>query len=237
MNQQPAPGAIKDTTAVREMFGRIAPRYDLMNRLMTGGQDAHWRRLAVTAATAADGDHFLDVATGTGDLALALADAEGRTVIGLDFAAPMIALAEAKRAARPGVAFVVGDAMRLPFPDATFDACTIAFGLRNLPGYAAGIAEMARVLKPGGRLVCLELTPYRTPVLGRVFDVYFRQVVPRLGGWLSCDREAYRYLPSSVAAFPTAEQLAALMQQTGFQQVTVNKVGGGMVAIHTAVRG
>ncbi len=236
MSKPTQSGAIAARDQVQEMFGRIAPRYDLMNRVMTGGQDIRWRQLSVAAATEEGGDRFLDIATGTGDLALALANTVAGQVVGLDFSAPMIAHADAKRGQRSNVTFVVGDGMHLPFPDGTFAACTISFGLRNLPDYAAGIREMLRVLQPGGRLVVLEMTPYRTPVLGSLFNTYFTQVVPRIGGVISGDRSAYRYLPDSVAGFPDVVSLAVMMRQAGFSQVTWRKLGGGTVAMHTAVK-
>lgn len=229
-------GAIKSDREVRRMFGRIVRRYDLMNRLMTGGQDVRWRRKVVGAALEAGRGRALDVATGTGDLALALAAGGFREVVGLDFAPEMIAAAARKRGSRANVAFAVGDALHLPFPDAAFDACTVSFGLRNMADYGAAIREMGRVVKPGGRLVCLELTPYHAPVLGGLFKAYFTRVVPRIGGLLSGDREAYRYLPSSVAAFPDADALAALMRANGFARVDVVRVGGGTVAIHVATK-
>jgi demethylmenaquinone methyltransferase/2-methoxy-6-polyprenyl-1,4-benzoquinol methylase len=236
VSERPGAGAIKSDHDVRRMFGRIVRRYDLMNRLMTGGQDERWRKKAVRYARAAGSDAALDVATGTGDLALALAGGGFRRVVGLDFAPEMIAAAEAKGRGCDGVEFLVGDAMALPFPDGTFDAVTVSFGLRNIRDYGGALREMARVLRPAGRLVCLELTPYRKPVLGRIFNAYFSRVVPMVGGWLSGDAEAYRYLPSSVAAFPDAVALAELMRQSGFARVEIERVGGGTVAIHVAVR-
>lgn len=226
------------------MFGRIVRRYDLMNRLMTGGRDGAWRRRAVRLAlhgrppaTA----RVLDIATGTGDLALALAAAGAGLVVGVDFAAPMVRAAASKGskgdAARgQTVCWAVGDALALPFPEGTFDACTVSFGLRNMADYAAALREMGRVLRPGGRLVCLELTPLRLPVIGPLFGWYFRRIVPLVGGLLSGDRDAYRYLPSSVAAFPAAAELAALMGQAGFVDVSYRRLGGGTVALHVATK-
>jgi demethylmenaquinone methyltransferase/2-methoxy-6-polyprenyl-1,4-benzoquinol methylase len=225
------------------MFGRIVPRYDAMNRIMTGGRDVAWRNLTVRSALAGyarGAARVLDVATGTGDLALAFADAGAGVVVGLDLAAPMLTQAATKAVARgghaSGVVWVVGDAMRMPFADGGFDACTVSFGLRNMPDYAAALAEMARVLRPGGRFFCLELSPLRTPLIGPAFDLYFRRLVPLVGGALSGDFDAYRYLPTSVAAFPDAPALAALMQAAGFAEVSWRKLGAGTVALHSGVR-
>ena len=234
--QEPALGAIKSKREIQRMFGRIAGRYDLMNRIMTGGQDERWRRKAVRYACEAGRERALDVATGTGDLAVALAAGGFAKVIGLDFAPEMIAAAEAKRRGQTNLSFMVGDAMSLPFPDAIFDACTVSFGLRNMSGYEGALREMARVIRPGGRLVCMELTPYRKPVIDCLFNAYFTRVVPLVGGWLSGDAEAYRYLPSSVAAFPTAIELAELMHNSGFGRVMIERVGAGTVAIHIAIK-
>ena len=231
-----APGAIKPRAEVQRMFGRIARRYDLMNRLMTGGQDERWRRKTVRHVLEAGTGRLLDVATGTGDLAIALANGGARQVIGLDFAAPMIERAEAKRHGRGDLQFLIGDAMALPFENGAFDGCTVSFGLRNMPDYLAALTEMGRVIKPGGRLVCLELTPYRTPVLGALFNWYFERVVPIVGGLVSGDRAAYRYLPASVGAFPDADSLANLMKRASFSRVEVERVGGGTVAIHIATK-
>lgn len=236
-----APGALRGGAEVRRMFGRIVRRYDLMNRLMTGGRDVAWRRLAVAAALGgrpAGNGRALDVATGTGDLALALAAGGARYVAGLDFAAPMIEAAAAKGGTGKGrVGWLVGDALALPFGDGVFAACTVSFGLRNMADYGAALGEMARVLEPGGRVVCLELTPYRAPVLGAVFGWYFSRVVPLVGGLLSGDRDAYRYLPRSVAAFPPAAELAELMRGAGLVDVSYRRLGGGTVALHVGSKG
>ena len=250
------PGALRSGRDVRDMFGRIVRRYDLMNRLMTGGRDVAWRHRAARLALDANSADapLLDVATGTGDLALELARADvgARLVVGVDFAAPMLRAAAAKgRGAGllPSPAFgtensgqgrlvwVVGDALALPFPDETFAACTVAFGLRNMTDFEAALREMGRVLRPGGRLVCLELTPYRRPVLGRLFGWYFARVVPFVGGLISGDRDAYRYLPRSVAAFPTADALAGLMRRAGLTAISYQLVGGGTVALHAGTKG
>jgi demethylmenaquinone methyltransferase/2-methoxy-6-polyprenyl-1,4-benzoquinol methylase len=240
-DQQPATqGAIRPRDDVRAMFDRIVPRYDLMNRLMTGGRDAAWRRLAVREALRdrnLEQMRVLDVATGTGDLALALRAAGAGDVVGLDFSAPMLDEAVRKDAAAAGewrITWVEGDAMSLPFPDASFDAVTVAFGLRNMPSYPAALGEMLRVLRPAGTLVCLETTPFRAPVLRAVFAWYFARVVPVVGGMLSGDADAYRYLPASAAAFPDADALGRMMLEAGFTNVRYLRLGLGTVALHVA---
>jgi len=230
------PGAIADPAVVRTMFDRIVPRYDLMNHLMTFSMDFRWRKMIARRA-AAMGDRVLDVATGTGDVAFEIRGAGAREVTGLDFSPEMIAAAEAKARARDSdITFLIGDAMALPFPDNVFDACTVSFGLRNMPDYQAAIAEMTRVLRPGGKFICLEMTPYRKPVLGRLFSLYFEQIMPIVGGLLSGDTAAYRYLPKSVAAFPTSTQLVMLMRAAGLTNTHVTMLGGGTVAIHTGMK-
>jgi demethylmenaquinone methyltransferase / 2-methoxy-6-polyprenyl-1,4-benzoquinol methylase len=242
-DQHPATqGAIRSRDDVRAMFDRIVPRYDLMNRLMTGGRDAAWRRIAVREALRGRNlaeVRVLDVATGTGDLALALRAAGAAEVTGLDFSAPMLAEAMRKEAAAAGnrrITWVEGDAMSLPFPDASFDAVTVAFGLRNMPSYPAALCEMVRVLRPAGTLVCLETTPFRAPVLRGVFDWYFARVIPIVGGMLSGDADAYRYLPASAAAFPDADALGGMMLEAGFGHVRYLRLGLGTVALHVAVK-
>lgn len=237
---QPGSGAIASKRDVRSMFDRIVPRYDLMNRLMTFGLDVHWRSLVARQAAILDdraSERALDVATGTGDLAFAIRKAGVREVIGVDFSRRMIEQACKKARSRPaGVAFLVGDGLRLPFADDTFDACTIAFGLRNMEDYAAAVKEMARVLRPGGRFVCLEMTPFRRPILGPLFRVYFEKVVPVVGGILSGDRHAYRYLPRSVQAFPPADGLAEILRLAGLADVRYQLLGFGTVAIHSGTK-
>jgi demethylmenaquinone methyltransferase/2-methoxy-6-polyprenyl-1,4-benzoquinol methylase len=230
------PGAIEEWQTVRAMFDRIVPRYDLMNHLMTFGMDIRWRHMIANRA-AAMGNKALDVACGTGDVALDIRAAGTRKVIGLDFSPVMIEAADAKARQRGSdVDFLVGDAMSLPFADDTFDACTVSFGLRNMPDYTAAIAEMTRVLRPGGKFICLEMTPYRKPVLGRLFSFYFEQIMPLVGGILTGDITAYRYLPKSVAAFPTSTQLIMLMRAAGLTNTHVTTLGFGTVAIHTGVK-
>jgi demethylmenaquinone methyltransferase/2-methoxy-6-polyprenyl-1,4-benzoquinol methylase len=211
-----------------------------MNRLMTGWRDEAWRkrvaRLAVAAAPDGHRARILDVATGTGDLAFAM-EKLGGDVTGIDFSTEMIAAAKRKaEKANSKVTFVEGDAMDLPFADGTFDACTVSFGLRNMPDYDAALASMMRILRPGGQLVCLEMTPFHRPVLGPLFKVYFERVMPLVGGLLSGAPSAYRYLPKSVEAFPSAHDLAERMKEVGLADVSYALYGFGTVAIHQGRR-
>jgi demethylmenaquinone methyltransferase / 2-methoxy-6-polyprenyl-1,4-benzoquinol methylase len=232
------PGALLPPDDVQRMFDRIVRRYDLMNRLMTGGRDVAWRRKAAEIAIGSGARAALDIATGTGDLAIEMRRQGVPSVIGLDFAAQMLGSASEKVAAQrvSGIDLVRGDAMRLPFADGRFDAATIAWGLRNLPDYERGIAEMSRVLAPGGRLVVLEMTPLRNPALRRAFNLYFDRMVPLIGGVVSGDPDAYRYLPASVGAFPDADTLADLMRGAGLRNVRYLLLAGGTVGIHVGIR-
>lgn len=230
---------------VRSLFARIVPRYDLFNTLSTFGQDRRWRRLLVDQAAVPPGGAALDVATGTGAVAFALVRrTPSAEVVGLDFCAPMIEAARAHAAGRGGVArgistaptFAVGDALALPYPDGRFDAVTISFGLRNVADIPRALAEMRRVLKPGGRLVCLELTRVRSPLIRIPFQLYFYWLAPLLGAVLSGDRSAYTYLPHSLTRFPDAERLAGLMREAGLRDVRVRRLNFGTIAIHSGVR-
>ncbi len=220
--------------AVRQMFGEIAPRYDLLNRLLSGGVDQRWRRLAVRLATEKAPRRILDVATGTGDVALLLKRARPEAeVVGGDFTPQMLELARAK-AERAGVdvRFVEADALALPFADASFDAITVAFGFRNFADYGRGLAEFQRVLAPGGRAVILEFPPPPKGFLGRAYRFYFWRLLPWIGGVISGKPEAYRYLPSSVERFPEPEQLAEMMRAAGFAEVRWRRLTGGIAAVH-----
>jgi demethylmenaquinone methyltransferase/2-methoxy-6-polyprenyl-1,4-benzoquinol methylase len=210
---------------VRTMFDRIAPVYDLMNRAMTMGLDRKWRRLAARAAVR-PGDRVLDVCCGTGDLALADREAGG-VVLGVDFSEEMLARAREKA---PDLEWLRADATNLPFEDASFDVVTDGFGIRNLPDLEAGLRELARVARPGGRLACLEITRPRG-VLRPFFRVWFDGLVPVAGKALT-GGAAYSYLPASVRRFPGAEDLAAAMKQAGFTRVGWRLLGGGIVALH-----
>lgn len=212
---------------VRSMFDRIAPVYDAMNRVMTAGLDRSWRRLAAEAVVL-PGSRVLDACCGTGDLALA-AEREGGIVTGLDFSEPMLERARRKSGT---VAWVQGDALALPFPDASFDAATVGFGIRNVADLDRCLAELHRVLRPGGRLAVLEITRPRG-VLRLFFSLWFERIVPLLGRLIPGGR-AYTYLPASVRRFPDAEALAALLERAGFDQVGYRLLGGSIVALHVA---
>ncbi len=212
---------------VRRMFDRIAPVYDAMNRVMTAGLDRRWRRVTVEAVVR-PGDRVLDACCGTGDLAIA-ALGRGADVVGLDFSEAMLERARRKSAA---VEWVVGDVLALPFDDAVFDAVTVGFGVRNVDDLAAGVRELRRVLRPGGRLGILEITRPRG-LLASFYRLWFDRVIPVLGRVLP-GGAAYTYLPASVRRFPGPEDLAALLVGCGFAEVRFRLFAGGIVALHVA---
>jgi demethylmenaquinone methyltransferase/2-methoxy-6-polyprenyl-1,4-benzoquinol methylase len=222
---------------VRGMFDRIASVYDLMNTAMTGGLHHRWRERAVERAVLRPGDGALDVCCGTGDLALELARAvaPGGRVVGCDFSERMLELARAKAEGLDSVSFESADALELPYEDASFDAVTVGFGLRNLAATERGIAEMVRVARPGARVVILEITRPRRPPLSTFFSLWFDRLVPRLGA-LAGDAGAYAYLPESVRRFPAPEELAGLMASSGLVEVRYLLLAGGIIAIHSGVR-
>ena len=218
---------------VREMFDTIAPVYDRLNRLMTAGRDEAWRRAAVAAAGVGPGDSVVDVACGTGRLAGRLADRVGPfgRVVGVDLSEGMLERARADYRDVVQLEFVAANALHLPFADGTFDAATIGFGLRNLADFRAGFAELARVVRPGGRVVCLELTMPRPRLWGRVFHATFRRIAP-VAGALAGVRTAYQYLPASLEGFPSADALAGTMREAGLVGVGHRRLGLGSVALH-----
>jgi demethylmenaquinone methyltransferase/2-methoxy-6-polyprenyl-1,4-benzoquinol methylase len=221
------------------MFSGIARRYDLLNHLLSGNVDKRWRRKAARALESSliEGACVLDVACGTGDLSLVLAEAGAARVIGLDFCRPMLEIARRKAVAGSrSIPFVEGDALRLPFADETFDAVTIAFGLRNLAGVADGLRELRRVLKDGGRLAVLEFSSPVVPGFKALFRFYFTRVLPQIGGLVSGSRGAYEYLPDSVSRFPDQKRLAELMRAEGFERVEYSNLTGGIAALHTGTR-
>jgi demethylmenaquinone methyltransferase/2-methoxy-6-polyprenyl-1,4-benzoquinol methylase len=240
MNEAPAPVAKREPAALLgsgAMFDRIAARYDLVNRVLSLGLDVGWRRRAVRALELGDRPRVLDVATGTGDLAIAIARARpGATVIGLDPSPAMLAIA-ARKLARAGLVARVelraGDAQALPFASCELDAATIAFGIRNVPDRALALRELARVVRPGGRIAILELGEPRAGVLASVARFHTRYVVPRLGALLSGARE-YRYLQSSVAAFPPADEFAQIMRANGLVVTAIIGLGFGACTLYVA---
>ncbi len=209
------PPAEQKREFVRTIFNRIAPRYDLLNRIMTLGLDQSWRRAALDAVGLKPGERVVDLATGTGDLA-ELACARGAQAIGVDFAGGML---RAARGRRPYGLFVQADACQLPFGDASAAVVTCGFALRNFTDLNAVFAECARILEPGGRLVLLEVDEPRSRLLRWGHALHFQHLVPRLGAWLS-DREAYRYLPASTTYLPREEELLARLEAAGFTRVS-----------------
>jgi demethylmenaquinone methyltransferase / 2-methoxy-6-polyprenyl-1,4-benzoquinol methylase len=218
-------------TQVRAMFDRIARVYDLMNSLMTAGMHHRWRERAADLARVGPGSRALDVATGTGDLAIELAG-RGAEVTGLDFSEPMLELARGKA---PGIEWVQGNALELPYGDGEFDAATVGFGARNFSDLGRGLAEMARVTRPGGHVVVLEITTPQKPPLSWFFRLWFDRVVPSLGR-VAGDPDAYTYLPSSVRRFPGPRELAAEMAAAGLEDVRWVLTAGGIIAIHSGTR-
>lgn len=219
------------------MFARIAPWYDIINRLMSLGQDNRWRRAAVALASPNDG-WVLDVATGTGDLAVELTKYTD-SVVGLDLCLEMLNRSEIKiekRGLKSSVDLIVGDALALPFNDNTFDCALNGFVLRNLVDITLFLTEMRRVVKPGGRVVCLELVRPESGIIGSIYRFYLDIIVPVLGRALSGDRIAYRYLPESVRCFLSVAQLQKMMEEAGLQSIYSKSLNFGTVAIHVGVK-
>lgn len=227
---------------VQAMFTAIAHKYDLNNSLLSFGLHHAWKRLAVRMTEANPGDTVLDLCTGTGDLAVLLAHRVGRAgqVVGVDLNHRMLAFGR-KKIARLGltnVTLLSGNAEAIQFCDGTFQAVTVAFGIRNVSNLETALAEMYRVLKPGGRAVCLEFSRPTLPVLREVYNFYSYTLLPKIGSIVSRDTTGvYTYLPDSIRAFPDQERLKALFEKTGFKDVTYRNFTGGIVAIHTGIRG
>jgi demethylmenaquinone methyltransferase / 2-methoxy-6-polyprenyl-1,4-benzoquinol methylase len=220
---------------VQTMFGRIVGRYDVMNRLMSFGMDRAWRRAAARSARPS-GARVLDLGSGTGDLSRELVHGGAAQVVGGDFTRDMVAVAARRYAGQRAHAWTVADVLHLPFADATFDAVTSGFLLRNVVDLPVGIAEMARVLKPGGRLVCLDMTHVPDGPFAAPYRFYFHRVMPQVAGVLSGDRAAYRYLSNSLTGYPDAEGLARMLRDAGLRDVAFRRLGFGSVALHTAIR-
>lgn len=221
---------------VREMFARIAGRYDVLNHLLSANVDKRWRRLVakrVQQKLTSNDALILDVACGTGDLSLTLFETTGARVVGTDFCRPMLKIAASKT---PDISLVESDALKLPFADSSFDVVTIAFGLRNLSSVESGLSEIRRVLKPGGWVAVLEFSKPVNRILRPLFGMYFTRLLPLMGGVISGSKAAYSYLPASVKRFPDQVELALLMEQAGFSQVHYENLTGGIAALHMAGR-
>ncbi len=229
----------KTPARIRAMFDQISPRYDFLNHLLSLNSDVLWRGRA--AACCPGARRVLDVCSGTGDLAFELHRRWGAAVVGSDFSLRMLEVGRLKarrRGVEGRVRFQQADALRLPFRDGSFDAATVAFGIRNVVDAPRGIAEMARVVRPGGRVVILEFTLPSCAVLRRGYLLYFGHVLPRIGRLLArAEIDAYRYLPDSVARWPSPEELKSRMESAGLSDVRYDLVFGGIAAIHTGTRG
>ena len=234
-------GRDKQPERIAGMFDAIAPRYDLLNRLLSGGLDVRWRAKAIRALALRGGEVVLDLCTGTADLAIASATASpgAAAVVGVDFAGQMLRLGRQKLAQR-GLAgrirLVQGDAMRIPLASASVDAATVAFGIRNVERPESAFADVFRVLKPGGRFAFLEFGVPSVPGVRQAYLAYFRYVLPRIGSLVSGHASAYAYLPASVASFPEPEQVVAALAATGFSQVRADSLSLGIVYLYSALK-
>lgn len=226
--------------AVRQMFAGIAGRYDLLNHVLSLNIDKRWRRKVraeIQHIIDREDAVILDVACGTGDLSIELNRNAKARIIGTDFCRPMLDVAREKTlATNARIPYLEADAMEQPFADDGFDAVTIAFGLRNLPNLANGLKELHRVLRPGGTLAILEFSSPILPGFRQLFNFYFANILPRIGGAISGARGAYEYLPDSVSKFPDQRSLAALIEQTGFSGVNYQNLTGGIAALHSGIK-
>lgn len=231
---------LEHAAAVREMFAGIAGKYDFLNHFLSVNTDKRWRRLVrkkLEKELNNPAALILDVACGTGDLAVELQQNAKGKVIGTDFCRPMLAIAAQKNPKNNlTIPYIEADGMNLSFPDETFDAVTIAFGLRNFSNWLAGLKELRRIVKTGGKLAILEFSTPIVPGFKQVFNLYFTQVLPRIGGAVSGSRGAYEYLPDSVARFPDQKNLAKMMREVGFENVEYKNLTGGIAAIHSGTR-
>ncbi|MDX1387828.1 MAG: bifunctional demethylmenaquinone methyltransferase/2-methoxy-6-polyprenyl-1,4-benzoquinol methylase UbiE [Acidobacteriota bacterium] len=234
------PSESREPRRVREMFGSIAPRYDLLNHLLSFNLDRRWRRRAVRELAPDSGARVLDLCGGTGDLSVELArEVREGVVVCCDFCQPMLELARSKfRKKRLDDRCVVlgADGLRLPFREATFDAVTVAFGVRNFADLDAGLREIGRVLRPSGRLVVLEFSTLQAPVMSRLYRFYLDRVLPRLGDSVSGESGPYGYLARTIGEFPDVDLLAGRIREAGFAAVGWTTMTGGIVAVHTAIK-
>ncbi|MBX3396670.1 MAG: bifunctional demethylmenaquinone methyltransferase/2-methoxy-6-polyprenyl-1,4-benzoquinol methylase UbiE [Phycisphaerae bacterium] len=229
---------------VQAMFDAIAPTYELVNRVLSAGRDAFWRRTAVSMAAVRSDDRVLDLACGTGDFARAFHRAKPSVIVGSDFSAGMLGLAARRAAETPRVAgasapirWCRGDAHNLPFADGSFSIASCAFGVRNFQHLEIGLREMNRVLAVGGRAVILEFTMPRSKLLGRIYRFYFRRVLPRVARWISRDRSgAYDYLPNSVESFIDERGMVKALQSVGFGRIECRTLSAGIVAVYVATK-
>jgi demethylmenaquinone methyltransferase/2-methoxy-6-polyprenyl-1,4-benzoquinol methylase len=227
---------------VQKMFSDIAPRYDLLNRLLSCGQDQYWRKRAVTRLSPQSGERFLDIATGTADVALEIIRNVPKgavQVVGMDFSEKMLELARQKIDSLDkanSIQLECGSAENLPFEDNSFDGTTTAFGIRNFSDIGRSLREMHRVLKPGGRCVILEFSLPRNPILNVLYRFYFEWLLPKVGRLISKHPSAYTYLPETVAAFPVRKEFSSLMQQAGFMNVTYKELTLGIVILYTGIK-
>ncbi len=222
--------------AVRDVFTRIAPRYDLMNRVMTGGMDRRWRRFVIRQAAIPRGGCLLDIATGTGDIAFeALAQVEGVTAVGADFVPSMMVVGQ-QRPNGSKVRWAAADALNLPFADCRFDAVTHGFLVRNVIDIKRAFAEQLRVLRPGGRVVCLDTTPPPANLLRPFVVFYLTKIIPLAGMLLTGQRDAYTYLPNSTVGFKTPEALSQIMREAGFVEVSYRRFMFNTIAVHWGVK-
>ena len=234
-------GRDKQPDRIAGMFDAIAPRYDLLNHLLSGGLDLRWRTKAVRSLALRGGETVLDLCTGTADLAVAAATASpgAAAVVGIDFAGQMLRLGQEKLARRglaSRVRLVQGDAMRIPLASASIDAATVAFGIRNVERPETAFADVFRVLRPGGRLAILEFSVPRAPGVRQAYLAYFRHVLPRVGSFISGHSSAYSYLPASVGSFPEPQQVMASLAATGFSQISADSLSLGIVYLYSALK-
>ena len=236
--QKESGSSMEKAEAVRLMFDSIAHRYDLLNDLMTAGMHRRWKLLTVKEAVGSGTNGVLDIACGTGDLAFLFKKSGVKKVIGIDFSENMLkaALNRGSENKEKNVLFSRADALELPFQDDLFEGVATGFSLRNVDGIGKMFREVYRVLKPGGRFASLELTHMKSEVIDRLFRIYFNNVVPILGGFITGDRAAYDYLPDSIANVPDAEEVGLMMEQVGFNFVKVKKLGFGSVALVRGIK-